>query len=195
MAAREGPITVQSRQAKRSDQRNANKKLERLRRRLEVQYYPVNALKPYQRNARTHPTKQLAQLANSIKQFGLVNPLLIAEDNEIIAGHGRLEVALQLGYREVPAICVPGLSPAARSALRLADNKIAANGGWDLDLLAQELKFLSSFDLDFDLTVTGFDEADIDAMLQAGVATDGADGADEIREVDRSLPPVTRIGD
>jgi len=195
MAAREGPITVQSRQAKRSDQRNANKKLERLRRRLEVQYYPVNALKPYQRNARTHPTKQLAQLANSIKQFGLVNPLLIAEDNEIIAGHGRLEAALRVGLREVPAIYLPGLSAAAKSALRLADNKIAENAGWDLHLLAQELQFLSSLDLDFDLTVTGFDEADIDVMLQAGAATAGASGADEISEIDRSLPSITRLGD
>jgi DNA modification methylase len=195
MAAREERITVQSRQVKRSNQRNANEKLEQLKRRLEVKYYAVNALKPYQRNARTHSTKQIEQLANSIKQFGLVNPLLIDEDNEIIAGHGRLEAALQVGYREVPAICLPGLSPAAKSALRLADNKIAENTGWDLDLLAQELQFLSSLDLDFDLTVTGFDEADIDVMLQAGVASDGADGADEIPEIDRSLPPVTRLGD
>src|SRR5277367_1984830 len=183
MAARAEP--TQSRQVKRSNQRSANEKFEQLRRRLEVKYYAANELKPYQRNARTHSKKQLEQLAKSINQFGFVSPLLIAEDNEIIAGHGRLEAALQVGYREVPAIYLPGLSPAAKSALRLADNKIAASAGWDLDLLAQELKFLSSIDLDFDLTITGFDEADIDVLLQAGVATADAAGADEIPEIDR----------
>jgi DNA modification methylase len=155
----------------------------------------VNALKPYQRNAKTHPPKQIEQLANSISQFGFINPLLIAEEHEIIAGHGRLEAALQVGLREVPAIYLPGLSVAEKAALRLADNKIAENAGWDLDLLAQELQFLSSLDLDFELTVTGFDEPDIDVMLQAGVATDGAAGSDEIPEIDRSTPPVTRPGD
>jgi ParB-like chromosome segregation protein Spo0J len=144
MAAREGPITVQTRQVRRRKQRNAVKKLGQLRRRLEVRYYAVSALKPYQRNARTHPTKQIEQLANSIRQFGLINPLLIAEENEIIAGHGRLEAALRVGMKEVPAIYLPGLSAAAKSALRLADNKIAENAGWDLDLLAQELQFLSA---------------------------------------------------
>src|ERR1019366_4984075 len=134
-------------------------------------------------------------LANSIRQFGFTNPLLIDEKNEIIAGHGRLEGARQLSMKEVPAIYLRGLSAAAKSALRLADNKIAENAGWDLDLLAQELQFLSSLDLDFDLAVTGFDEPDIDVMLQAGVAAADADGADEIPEIDRSLPPVTRPGD
>jgi DNA modification methylase len=105
------------------------------------------------------------------------------------------EAARQLGMKKVPLIRLRGLSPAAKSALRLADNKIAENAGWDLDFLAHELQILSGLDLDFDLTVTGFDEADIDVMLQAGVASSEAGGADEIPEVDRSLPPVTRLGD
>lgn len=195
MAARKGPITVQTRQVRRRKQRNAVKKLGQLRRRLETTHYAVSALKPYRRNARTHSPKQIEQIANSIRQFGFTNPLLIDEKNEIIAGHGRLEAARQLGMKEVPAIYLRGLSAAAKSALRLADNKIAENAGWDVDLLAQELQFLSSLDLDFDLTVTGFDEPDIDVMLQAGVATADADGAYEIPEVDRSLPPVTGPGD
>ena len=162
---------------------------------LKIEVVATKSLAPYERNARTHPPKQIEQIAKSIQQFGTTNPLLIDENNEIIAGHGRLEAARLLGMKEVPVIYLRGLSAAAKSALRLADNKIAENAGWDLDLLAQELQFLSSLDLDFDLTVTGFDEADIDVMLQAGVATAGAGGADEIPEIDRSLPPVTRLGD
>src|ERR1700693_919859 len=130
MAARVGPITKQTRQVRKWNQRNAVKKFGQLRRRLGVTYYAVNALKPYQRNARTHPTKQIEQLANSITQFGFINPLLIAEENEIIAGHCRLDAARQVGLTEVPAIYLPGLSAEAKSALRLADNKIAENAGW-----------------------------------------------------------------
>jgi DNA modification methylase len=167
----------------------------RLLRNLKIEFVATKSLAPYECNARTHSPKQIEQIANSIRHFGFNNPLLIDENNEIIAGHGRLKAALLLGMKEVLVIYLRGLSAAAKSALRLADNKIAENAGWDLDLLSQELKFLSGLELDFDLTVTGFDEADIDVMLQAEVATDGADGADEIPEIDRSLPPVTRLGD
>jgi len=175
--------------------RASRRRASKLLRDLKIEVVATKSLAPYERNARTHPAKQIEQIANSIQQFGPTNPLLIDENNEIIAGHGRLEAARLLGMKEVPLIYLRGLSAAAKSALRLADNKIAENAGWNLDLLAQELQFLSSIDLDFDLTVTGFDEADIDVMLQAGVATDGADGADEIPKIDCSLLPVTRLGD
>ena len=175
--------------------RASRRRASRLLRELKVEVVATKSLEPYERNAKTHPAKQIEQIANSIQQFGYTNPLLIDEKNEIIAGHGRLEAARLLGMKEVPVIYLRGLSAAAKSALRLADNKIAENAGWDLDLLAQEVQFLSSLDLDFDLTVTGFDEADIDVMLQAGVATDGAAGSDEMPEIDRSLPSITGPGD
>jgi DNA modification methylase len=175
--------------------RASHRRASRLLRDLKIEVVSIKSLKPYDRNAKTHPAKQIEQIANSIRQFRFTNPLLIDENNGIIAGHGRLAAARQLGMKEVQVIYLRGLSAAAKSALRIADNKIAENAGWDLDLVAQELQFVSSLDLDFDLTVTGFDEADIDVMLQAGVVTADTDGADEIPEVDRSLPPVTCLGD
>ena len=119
--------------------------------RLAVIYRPVAALKPDPRNARTHPKRQINQLVQSIREFGFTNPVLVDESVTLIAGHGRLRAAKELGLTEVPTITLEGLSEAQKKALRLADNKIALNAGWDLEILKLELDEISTIDVDFDL--------------------------------------------
>ena len=155
---------------------------------------PITLLKPYARNARTHSKKQVKQIAASISRFGFNNPVLVSDDGEIIAGHGRVEAAKLLGWRTVPTIALSHLSDAERRAYVLADNKLALNAGWDRDMLAIELQSL--IDLDFDVELTGFSLAEIDLVLdEAGEADpDGHDGAeDRVPEV--AGQPVSRLGD
>lgn len=124
---------------------------------------PINELTPNPRNARTHPKKQLRQLANSIERFGFTNPVLIDDDGQILGGHGRVEAARLLGLKQVPTLTLSHLSPAEQRAYMLADNKLALNAGWDPELLAQELQEL--IDIDFDMDLTGFSLAEIDLVL------------------------------
>ncbi|MCO6384924.1 DNA methyltransferase [Oceanicola sp. 502str15] len=127
-------------------------------------------LVPSLRNARTHSPSQIEQIAASIERFGFTNPVLIDEKGVIIAGHGRLAAALQLGLDQVPTIRIGYLNEPEKRALMLADNKIALNAGWDEAQLAAELSDLASFDLDFDLTITGFEVAEIDMIIDPGTA-------------------------
>src|SRR6185312_7979267 len=122
--------------------------------RLRVEFWPLDRLIPSPRNARTHSDTQVAEIAGSIRAFGFTNPILVGEDGDIIAGHGRLAAARQLGLAEVPVIALHGLSELQRRQLMLADNRIALNAGWDLDMLRLELKDLSA--LGADLLVLGF---------------------------------------
>lgn len=156
---------------------------------LTVTYRPVDTLVPNRSNARTHPKRQLEQIVVSIRTFGFTNPILIDPDGAVIAGHGRLLAAKAMALAEVPTIILEGLSDAQKRALRLADNKIALGAGWDVDLLKLELAELSSLDVGFDLSVTGFSTGEIDVAL-AGT-TDPDD------EVIPSVPetPRTRPGD
>src|SRR3977135_4223886 len=103
---------------------------------------PVSRLRPYARNARTHSKKQVRQIADSIKRFGFTNPVLISDDDEIIAGHGRVEAAKLVGLECVPTVRLSHLTPAQRKAYVIADNKLALNAGWDRELLALELQGL-----------------------------------------------------
>jgi hypothetical protein len=130
-----------------------------------VVYRPTNSIKPEPRNARTHSKKQVAEIAASIRQFGFANPLLIDVDGVLIAGHGRLLAAKSIGLDSAPTITLPHLNEAQIRALRLADNKIALNAGWDVDLLKLELKKLAELDIGFDLSVTGFSTGEIDVLL------------------------------
>lgn len=123
----------------------------------------IAALRPYVRNARTHSRKQIQQIARSIERFGFTNPVLVSDDGEIIAGHGRVEAARQLGWKAVPTLALSHLSPAERHAYVLADNKLALNAGWDREILAIELQAL--VDLEFDIEVTGFSLAEVDFAL------------------------------
>jgi ParB-like chromosome segregation protein Spo0J len=132
---------------------------------LVVAYRAPASLIPDPRNARTHPRKQVEQIAQSIRAFGFTNPILIDAEGRIIAGHGRLLAARQIGLAEVPPITLPHLSEAQKRALRLADNKIALGAGWDLEILKLELSELAVLDVDLDLSLTGFSSGEIDVVL------------------------------
>jgi ParB-like chromosome segregation protein Spo0J len=156
---------------------------------LAVTYRSVATLKPDARNARTHPKRQVDQIVASIREFGFANPLLVDADNVIIAGHGRLTAAKIANLTEVPCIELSGLSETQKRALRIADNKIAQGAGWDLDMLRIELGDLGTIDLGFDITVTGFETGEIDALLNGP--------ADPDDDVIPALPsePRTNPGD
>lgn len=109
---------------------------------------------PYARNSRTHSDEQVTQIASSIRHFGFTNPIIIDEDNGIIAGHGRIMAANKLGMDEVPCVIVTGWTEAQKKAYVIADNKLALNAGWDEQMLALELKDLQ--EMDFNLELTGF---------------------------------------
>ena len=150
-------------------------------------------LRPYPKNPRTHSKKQIRQIASSIERFGFTNPVLISDADEIIAGHGRVEAAKLLGLKLVPTIRLSHLSAEERQAYILADNKLALNAGWDQELLSVELQTL--IELDFDMSLIGFTETEIDLTLQAASDSDtgGVDSADDIPEL--ADAPVCRSGE
>lgn len=123
----------------------------------------VSDLIPYVNNSRTHSEEQTTQIASSISEFGFTNPVLIDENDNLIAGHGRLLAANKLGIEEVPAIILDGLTKAQKKAYVIADNQLALNSGWDLDTLRLEIETLE--ELDFDLTLLGFDDDVIEKLL------------------------------
>jgi len=142
----------------------------------------ITSLQPYPRNARTHSKKQIKQIASSIERFGFTNPVLISDDGEIIAGHGRVEAARLLKWKAVPTLALSHLSATERRAYVLADNKLALNAGWDKEILAIELQAL--VDLQFDVELTGFSLAEVDfAIEEAGDADpDGTDAPEDAVE-------------
>jgi DNA modification methylase len=160
----------------------------------QIELRPVDALRPYKSNARTHSKKQIKRIAASIQQFGFTNPVLISDDDEIIAGHGRVLAARELGMREVPTLRLSHLSAEQRRAYVLADNKLALNAGWDQELLATELQGL--IDFGFDVELTGFSLAEVDFVLDA--AADGDPESEAGPEDQLPDPPAvaaTRMGD
>src|ERR1700751_2915284 len=128
-----------------------------------IEHISVRSLKPYPRNARRHGKAQIKQIAASIERFGFNNPVLIADDGGIVAGHGRVAAAKLLGIETVPTLRLSHLTEAERRAYVITDNKLALNAGWDRELLAIELQGL--VDLDFDLELTGFSLAEVDLVL------------------------------
>jgi DNA modification methylase len=155
-----------------------------------IQYIEVSKLIPYANNARTHDDNQVTQIASSIKEFGFNNPILIDDNNGIIAGHGRLMAAKKLGLVEAPTIKLSHLSDAQRKAYILADNRIAMNSGWDNELLALELKDL---DGDIDLSLLGFDADELNALINPVELTDGLTDEDAVPDVPDE--PITKLGD
>jgi DNA modification methylase len=148
--------------------------------RWRLEFWPVGRLIPSPRNARTHSAAQIAEIAASIRAFGFSNPILVSEEGDVIAGHGRLAAARQLGLAEVPVIPLRGLSEMQRRQLVLADNRIALNAGWDMEMLKLELTDLSA--LGADLSVLGFTEQELAAALAPGV-TGGLTDENEVPEV------------
>lgn len=130
---------------------------------LEIVYKNIDELLPYVNNARTHDEMQINQIAASIKEFGFNSPIAIDNDNVILCGHGRLLGAKKLGLKEVPTVCLSHLTPQEKKAYILADNKIALNSGWDFDLLKLEFEDLKS--VDFDLSLTGFSDNEINDLF------------------------------
>ena len=137
---------------------------------MHITFQAPDALKPDPGNARTHSAKQVAQICASITAFGFTNPILLTPDLSVIAGHGRLLAARKLGLTQVPTIILEGLSEMQVRALRIADNKIALNAGWDTDLLKIELQAIVIGDLDFEIEAMGFATGEIDGILSKGAA-------------------------
>lgn len=136
-----------------------------------IEYLPIDALRPYPGNSRTHDAEQIAKIIRSIREFGWTNPVLIDEDNMIMAGHGRKQAAEAMGMRMVPCLRLMGLDEEQKRAYVLADNRLAEDAGWDQTLLRLELA-----DLDmagFDLSLTGFSEDEIKDLLATTEAGDG----------------------
>lgn len=131
----------------------------------------IDTLIPYARNSRTHSDAQITKIAASIKEFGFLNPVIIDSDNGIVAGHGRVLAAKKLGMAELPVIEANHLTDAQRRAYVIADNRLALDADWDIDML--KVEFDELLDLGFDLDLTGFGEAEID-MLKSGWEVDGA---------------------
>ncbi len=132
---------------------------------LSVEQVAIDQIRSYAKNAKNHPEKQVQQIAASIREFGFNNPILIDEDGEIIAGHGRLAAAQVIGMDTVPAIRLSHLTAAQKRAYRLSDNKICMNGGWNEDLLRMEISELETICDDFDISITGFDDIEIDVLM------------------------------
>jgi DNA modification methylase len=168
---------------------------EKYLRNLRVEYRLVSELKLYARNPRVHSAKQIRQIADSIRRFGFTNPVLLDSDHGVLAGHGRIEAAKLLGIEQVPTILLADMSEAQKRAYILADNKLAENASWDPELLALEFAYISKLDIDFDLTLTGFETAEIDILLEAPAAHGPDDEADHVPEIDGTRPTVSRPND
>lgn len=128
-----------------------------------IEYINTEELVPYKKNSRTHSEEQIKQISESMKEFGFTNPVLIDEENEIIAGHGRVLGAKKLGIESVPCIRLEGLTEAQKKAYIIADNKIALNSGWNEDILKMEILDLK--DEDFKIGLLGFSDSELDKLL------------------------------
>jgi site-specific DNA-methyltransferase (adenine-specific) len=158
---------------------------------MEIKEVEVTALIPYAKNSRTHDDAQIAQIAASIKEFGWTNPILVDGNKGIIAGHGRLMAAKKLGMTKVPVIELNDMTDAQKKAYVIADNRLALNAGWDNAMLTIELKDLE--DEGFDLSLTGFDDSELDALLNPFTETEGLTDEDAVPDVPEE--PKTKLGD
>lgn len=144
-----------------------------------IEHLPLATLRPWPRNPRTHSRKQIKQIAASIDRFGFTNPVLIDQERQILAGHGRVAAAELLNIKEVPCIRLETMSPQEKRAYVIADNKLAINAGWDEEILAEELRALSSIDLDFDVALTGFSIPEVDSLIEGLATEEPGDPADD----------------
>ena len=162
----------------------------------EIELICVDAIKPNPRNARTHSKKQIEQISKSIDAFGFTVPVIIDETSMLLAGHGRFEAAKLRGLKKIPAIRLRGLSEAKKRALLLADNKIAANAGWDRERLAIELPAVTGLLIEesLDIAITGFEPVEIDQLV-IDFEENSEDPADEIQTDWLSSELVSQPGD
>lgn len=157
----------------------------------EIRMVAIDALIPYARNARTHSDAQVAQIAASIVEYGWTNPILTDGTKGVIAGHGRLMAARKLGVKEVPVIELAHLTPEQKKAYILADNRIAENAGWDQELLKLEMSELQ--ELDYDLSLIGFSQDELDVLFEDQEESGGLTEDDAIPDV--PIDPVSKLGD
>ncbi len=164
--------------------------------RISIVYRAIDQLKPDPANPRLHSKKQIRQIANSIETFGFNVPVLVDAELNVIAGHGRLLAGRELGWSEVPTLCLDHLTPAQARAFAIADNRLTEIATWDDRLLAEQLKDLSLLGLDFSLEVTGFEVAEIDLRIASldDMPEQDDDPADAVPEVSAE-PPISQIGD
>jgi len=155
---------------------------------LEIMYRSIDDLIPYSNNARTHNEAQVAQIAASITEFGWTNPIIVDHENVILAGHGRILAARKLNLDKVPTLIVTDMTDAQKRAYILADNKLALNAGWDLELLSVEIERLS-IDDEFDLSLTGFNPEDLQALNME------PDEIEEIEDVNESCNFIVKCDD
>jgi site-specific DNA-methyltransferase (adenine-specific) len=157
-----------------------------------LQHKSVDSLIPYARNSRTHSEQQIDQIAASIKQFGFLNPIIVDGDNGVLAGHGRLLAANKIGLVWVPTIDASHLDDAQKRAFIIADNKITLNGGWDEEILKNEISGLLS--VDFDLSLLGFSSDELESLIETTqIGIDGLTDPDDIPET--PTIPVSVLGD
>jgi hypothetical protein len=162
----------------------------------QIAYQPIGRLELNSQNPRLHSPKQIRQIARSIEAFGFNVPVLVDANLKVIAGHGRVMACQELGWAEIPTICLEHLSEAQAKAFMIADNKLTENSLWSDRLLAEQLKELSDLDLDFSLEATGFEMGEIDLRIEGLTAPhEGEDDpADTVLEP-ASGPPVSKSGD
>lgn len=160
----------------------------------DIVHRPISSLKPNPRNARTHSKGQIRKIANSIDAFGFIGCILIDTEGTIIAGHGRLEAAKLLKMETVPTLTISHLNPEQIRALMMADNRLAELAGWDDGILAIEFQDLMSANLEFDITLTGFEAPQIDMIIMKQRATEDEESDDQVI-MDEDEPIVSRPGD
>ncbi len=160
-----------------------------------IETWPLDRLRPYARNAKTHGSDQVARIAASMAEFGWTVPVLVSSDGEVIAGHGRIMAAAQLGLTEAPVIVLDHLTEAQRRAYRIADNKLTELGAWDDALLSGELQELVADD--FDLSLIGFSDGELDRLLAFEPGAEASDGMGVAPVVIPEPPrnPASRLGD
>jgi site-specific DNA-methyltransferase (adenine-specific) len=156
-----------------------------------IEYINVDKLSAYETNSRTHSDDQIKQIADSIKEFGFTNPVLIDQDGTIIAGHGRVQAAKKISMDEVPCIRLSHLSEAQRKAYVIADNKLAMNAGWDDDLLKSEIEALQM--MDFDIDLLGFDTSEIQFNELDYSVLDDEDVSDKLSDMAGGVKKAIQI--
>ncbi len=159
---------------------------------IQIERWPIERLIPRVNNPRTHSRAQVASIAASMREWGWTNPILVGADDDIIAGHARLLAAEKLGMKEVPVIVLSHLSPAQRRALVIADNQLAIEGaGWDEEMLRVELAILH--EEDYNLELVGFDDVELQRLLEAQDNAPGLTDADAVPEAQSD--PVSKPSD
>ena len=162
---------------------------------LKISYLSIESLKENQSNARTHSDKQIAKIVKSVNRYGFLTPVLVDQDKMIIAGNGRVRAARILNIKEIPVIFIEHLSPAELKAYALADNRIAQEAGWDNEILKVELQYLMDLDIDFDVTLTGFEIPEIDIIVNDITKKESKPEKADILPEENKVPKRVKAGD